>query len=73
MTDYLKDEENALLGSPMGYETLVQQIIRVLENAEPRDKLIRNRIKTAQAYSWRNAALRHSEVYRGILEGVIPV
>lgn len=72
MTDYLKDGENALLVSPMDYETLAQQIIRVLEKAELRDRLIRNGIKTAQAYSWRNTALRHLEVYRGILEGVIP-
>jgi len=71
MTDYLKDGENALLVSPMDYETLAQQIIKVLEKTELRDKLIRNGIKTAQAYSWRNTALRHLEFYSGILESVM--
>jgi len=70
MTDYLKDGENALLVSPMDYETLAQQIIRVLDKSDLRDRLIINGIKTAQAYSWQNTALRHSEFYSGILESV---
>src|SRR3989304_4103379 len=70
MTDYLKDGENALLVSPMDYETLAQHIISVLEKTELRDKLIRNGRETAQAYSWRNTALRHLEFYSGILESV---
>ena len=73
MTDYLEDEKNALLVSPMDYEALAQKIIRVLEENELQDKLIRNGMKTAQVYSWRNTALRHMEFYSGILEGVIPV
>ncbi len=72
MTDYLKDGENSLLVSPMDYESMAQQIIRVLEKTELSDRIIRNGIKTAQAYSWRNTALRHVEFYRGVLEGVIP-
>ena len=70
MTDYLKDEENALLVSPMDYESLARQIIRILEKAELRHKLIMNGIETAKAYSWRNTALRHLEFYSGILESV---
>ncbi|MGH7801142.1 MAG: MSMEG_0565 family glycosyltransferase [Thermodesulfobacteriota bacterium] len=70
MTDYLEDEKNALLVSPMDYKALAQQIIRVLEKTELRYKLIGNGIKTAQVYSWRNTALRHSEFYNRILEGV---
>src|SRR3989304_8588296 len=70
MTDYLEDEKNALLVSPMDYETLAQHIISVLEKTELRDKLIRNGRETAQAYSWRNTALRHLEFYSGILESV---
>ncbi len=70
MTDYLQDEGNALLVFPMDYEALAQQIIRVLEKTELRGKLIRNGMKTAQVYSWRNTALRHSEFYSGILESV---
>ncbi|MCI0453735.1 MAG: MSMEG_0565 family glycosyltransferase [Candidatus Dadabacteria bacterium] len=70
MTDYLKDGENALLVSPIDYESLAQKIIGILENAELRDKLLRNATKTAQAYSWRNTALRHEEFYGGILGGV---
>src|SRR3972149_9452517 len=73
MTDYLKNEENALLVSPMDYEALAQQIIRVLDKSDFRDRLIINGIKTAQAYSWRNTTLRHEEFYGRVLEGVILV
>src|SRR5574341_933695 len=68
MTDYLKDGENALLVSPMDYKTLAQQIIRVLEKTELGDKLAKNGIKTAQAYSWQNTATRHLEFYSSFLE-----
>ena len=54
----------------MDYETLAQQIIRALEKPELRNKLIRNGIKTAQVYSWRNTALRHEEFYSSFLERV---
>jgi glycosyltransferase-like protein len=70
LTEYLRDGENALLIPPMDYETLAQHIISVIENDELRDKLTKNGRETAQAYSWRNTALRHAEFYIGILEGV---
>ena len=70
MTDYLEDEKNALLVSPMDYEALAQKIIRVLEENELQDKLIRNGMKTARVYSWRNTALRHEEFYSSFLERV---
>jgi len=54
----------------MDYESLARQIIRILEKAELRHKLIMNGIETAKAYSWRNTALRHLEFYSGILESV---
>jgi len=73
MTDYLKDEENALLVSPIDHEALANRIIRVLEGVELRDKLIRNGMKTAEAYSGQNTALKHSEFYSGILESVMSV
>lgn len=70
LTEYLRDWENALLISPMDYETLAQHIISVIENDELRDKLTRNGRETAQSYSWQNTALRHEEFYSGILESV---
>lgn len=70
LTEYLRDGENAILISPMDYESLAQRIIKVLEEPLLRDKLIRNGRETAQSYSWRNTALRHAEFYSGILEGV---
>lgn len=70
LTEYLRDGENALLVSPMDYKSLAQHIIKVIENNELRDRLTRNGIKTAQAYSWRNTALRHLEFYSRILESV---
>jgi len=70
MTEYLIDGDNSILVSPMDYETLSRKIIRVLEETDLRNKLIRNGRKTSEAYSWRNTALRHSEVYRSFLERV---
>lgn len=67
LTEYLKDEENALLVSPMDYKSLAHRIISVLEKPELRDKLIKNGKKTAEVYSWRNTALRHAEFYSRIL------
>jgi glycosyltransferase-like protein len=70
MTDYLMDGENALLVSPMDHEGLAERIIGILEEAGLRDKLIRNGMKTVESYSWQKTALKHSEFYRGILEGI---
>jgi glycosyltransferase-like protein len=67
LIEYLRDGENSMLVSPLNYEKLVEQIIRVLLDAELRDKLIMNGRKTAEAYSWGNTALKHEEFYKGIL------
>ena len=50
-----------MLVSPLNYDKLVERIIRVLVDAEFRDKLIKNERKTTEAYSWGNTALRHEE------------
>lgn len=71
LTEYLKDGENSILVAPIDYETLAHGIIRFMENPQLRDKLITNGRKTAEAYSWRNTALRHEEFYSRILERVI--
>ncbi len=68
LTEYLRDGENSILVSPMDYEALAHGIVGAIENPEFRDKLIRNGRKTAEAYSWRNTALRHEEFYGRILE-----
>jgi glycosyltransferase involved in cell wall biosynthesis len=60
-----RDGENSMLVSPLNYEMLVERIIRVLLDAELRDKLVKNGRKTAEAYSRRNTALE--EFYSGIL------
>ena len=70
MTEYLIDGDNSILVSPMDYETLSRKIIRVLEETDLRNKLIRNGRKTSEAYSWRNTALKHEEFYSEVLEGV---
>jgi glycosyltransferase involved in cell wall biosynthesis len=49
---------------------LVEQIIRVLLDAELRDELIMNGTRTAEGYSWGKTAFRHEEFYRGILESI---
>ena len=68
LTEYLRDGENSILVSPMDYEALAHGIVRVIENTELQDRLITKGRKTAEAYSWRNTALRHEEFYRKVLE-----
>ena len=68
LTEYLKDRENAVLIPPLDHEALAQEIISVLENEVLREKLAANGLDTAKSYSWRNAALSHSELYNRILQ-----
>ncbi len=70
LTEYLKDGGNSILVLPMDYEALARQIIKLLEEPELRNILIKNGRKTAKAFSWRNTALKHEEFYRGVLERV---
>ncbi len=67
LTEYLRDGENSVLVPPMDYESLAQGIIKILEEPDLRDKLIKSGRKTAESYSWRNTALRHAEFYIGVL------
>jgi len=68
MTEYLADEENSLLISPMDHEALAQKIIMIFDNSELRSKLIENGRSTAKMYSWGNAARKHLDFYNEILE-----
>jgi len=68
MTEYLADEENSLLISPMDCGALAQKIIMVFDNSELRSKLIENARRTANMYSWENAARKHIEYYNEILK-----
>jgi glycosyltransferase involved in cell wall biosynthesis len=66
----IRDGESSILVFPLNYEKLVEQIIRVLLDAELRDELIKNGRETAEAYSGGNTALRHEEFYIGVLESI---
>ena len=68
LIEYLRNGENAMLVPPLNNDMMVEQIIRVLLDAELRDKLIKNGRKTAEAYSWGNTALQHEEFYRRVLK-----
>jgi glycosyltransferase-like protein len=68
MTEYLVDQENSLLISPMDCGALAQKIIMVFDNSELRSKLIENARRTANMYSWENAARKHIEYYNEILK-----
>ncbi len=68
MTEYLRNGENSILIAPMDYRALAHEIIRLLEENELRQKLVVNGVETAKKYSWRSTALRHIEIYEGILE-----
>lgn len=67
LIEYLRDGENSMLVPPLNNDMLVERIMRVLLDAELRDKLVENGRKTAEAYSWGNTALRHEEFYMRIL------
>ncbi|MCZ6528673.1 MAG: MSMEG_0565 family glycosyltransferase [Candidatus Dadabacteria bacterium] len=68
MTEYLVDEENSLLISPMDYDEMAQKIIMVFDNLGLRSKLIENGRSTANIYSWENAARKHIDFYNEILK-----
>jgi glycosyltransferase-like protein len=68
MTEYLVDEENSLLISPMDYDGMAQKIVIVFDNLKLRSKLIENGRSTANMYSWGNAARKHINFYNEILD-----
>jgi glycosyltransferase involved in cell wall biosynthesis len=68
MTEYLVDEENSLLISPMDYDEMAQKIIMVFDNLGLRSKLIENGRSTAIIYSWENTAQKHIDFYNEILK-----
>ncbi|GJM16197.1 MAG: glycosyl transferase family 1 [Thermodesulfobacteriota bacterium] len=67
MTEYLIDEENALLISPMDYQDLAQKISLLLSNSDLQKHFIKKGLSTAKMYSWQNAARKHIEFYNQIL------
>ena len=71
MTEYLTDGENAVLIKPTDYQTLANEVVRLLENPELGRELARKGLATARAYSWENTALKHIEYYDSILGGSI--
>ncbi|MGB3728887.1 MAG: MSMEG_0565 family glycosyltransferase, partial [Thermodesulfobacteriota bacterium] len=67
MTEYLIDEENALLISPMDYQDLAQQISLLIGNPDLQAHFIKKGLSTARMYSWENAARKHLDFYNEIL------
>ncbi len=68
MTEYLIDEENALLISPMDYDDLAQKIMILLDNQDLQAHFVKKGLNTAKMYSWENAARKHIDYYNHILE-----
>ena len=69
MTEYLIDEENALLISPTDYQGLAEKIAVLLGNAELRAHFGKKGLNTASMYSWENAARKHINFYNKIVRG----
>ena len=67
MTEYLIDEENALLISPMDDRDLAEKIILLLEHPDLQKHFINKGRQTAKMYSWGNAARKHNSFYNEIL------
>lgn len=67
LTEFMEDEKNSLLVSPMDCGALANGIIRILEYGELREKLIAGGTDTAGQYGWDGVALEHLNIYRDIL------
>jgi len=68
ITEYLVDEENAFLISPMDYEDLAEKIMILLSNHDLQEHFIKRGQITARMYSWDNTARKHIKFYNNILE-----
>lgn len=68
MTEYLVDEENALLISPMDHQDLAEKIIVLLSNPDLQAHFIKRGHITSRMYSWENTAQKHINFYNHILE-----
>ncbi len=71
LTEFMEDGKNSLLVSPMDCEALADGIIRILEHAELREKLVAGGTDTAGQYGWDGVALEHLNIYRDILNGSV--
>ena len=69
MTEYLIDQENALLVSPMDFDDIAEKIMILIGNKELQSHFIRKGRNTAKMYSWENAARKHVNFYSEIIEG----
>jgi glycosyltransferase-like protein len=67
MTEYLRNEENALLVEPMDYEDLARQVVRVLTYEELPKQLAKQGKETSASYSWQRTAHSHARFYERIL------
>ena len=72
MTEYLIDEENALLVSPMDYDEIAEKIMILVDNSDLQSHFIKKGRNTAKMYSWENAARKHLNFYNEIVEGSKP-
>ena len=68
ITEYLVDEENAYLISPMDYEDLAGKIMILFSNPDLQERFIKEGQITARMYSWDNTARKHLNFYNHILE-----
>jgi len=68
ITEYLVDEENAFLISPMDYEGLAEKTMILLSNPDLQAHFIKGGQITAGMYSWDNTARKHLNFYNHIIE-----
>ena len=66
--DTVKDGKEVLLAEPEDVQEIVRKSMRIMENENLRNTLVRNSLTTAQNYSWEKIARRYfKEIYSNLL------
>jgi len=65
--DLIKNEFNGILVKPKNIPEISQNLLKVIEDKNLREKLAFNAWKTAQMYDWSNSAKKIQKVYESVL------
>ncbi len=67
--EYLAPEENALLVNPQDEQSIAVGMLRLAEDDQLRQRLVRAGLDTAQRFSWAATAQAHINYYQALLAG----
>lgn len=67
IVDIIKHDYNGLLVEPKNVERIAESIIKVLEDSELRERLIKNGLNFVERYKWSKIAKEYLEIYEKAL------